>query len=479
MSSLPHDAIALPPGKLRLWRTDGSSLRNRQPISEGGDFVTPGTYTPAQLGITNTTSTVTLYAEAVAASQTVGDIRISATYSLGSGEQQCSLEQRSDAVRFTASKVDLFARGWNETAFVPAGGLIGTSVPHPQWPALTEGVLPGPYLTYRIRVLDPRPLTGEALFLDGQSLPLLSNGTWYETPEFVCLPIAPPSEGDLPPYPDIRLNGSGVVAEYNPSWVIWCEAEFFAPPTPAAEIANTVADVVKEMETAGWNGQGYHPDDAGAFGKEVHRRVALHLANQPQWMTDVYVRASDNTVLSIGQPPPGGVAGTTQVDVLRLKPNYQPQVGQVLDPSQIDDLFEIKTSVGGKISSIQKTALRDVMNGGRIQVVSSPRRWTHGGGWHATPRITKVIKIFSMVGMAASTGMAVKAIVNRDDYDDELDLVIAAFDRAAQATNEADRVLAKMEVVELLHNYLAHFMPAADAAKIVQWKQMEAALLNW
>lgn len=221
------------------------------------------------------------------------------------------------------------------------------------------------------------------------------------------------------------------------------------------------------------------PDDAGAFGKEVHRRVALHLANQPQWMTDVYVRASDNTVLSIGQPPPGGVAGTTQVDVLRLKPNYQPQVGQVLDPSQIDDLFEIKTSVGGKISSIQKTALRDVMNGGRIQVVSSPRRWTHGGGWHATPRITKVIKIFSMVGMAASTGMAVKAIVNRDDYDDELDLVIAAFDRAAQATNEADRVLAKMEVVELLHNYLAHFMPAADAAKIVQWKQMEAALLNW
>jgi len=111
---------------------------------------------------------------------------------------------------------------------------------------------PGHTLPNRIRVLDPRPLTGEALFLDGQSLPLLSNGTWYETPEFVCLPIAPPSEGDLPPYPDIRLNGSGVVAEYNPSWVIWCEAEFFAPPTPAAEIANTVADVVKEMETAGW-----------------------------------------------------------------------------------------------------------------------------------------------------------------------------------------------------------------------------------
>ena len=53
-------------GTIRIWKKDGFYARNGLIVLAGGDFVMPTTYTPQQLGFSDTNRTITLYVEAVA-----------------------------------------------------------------------------------------------------------------------------------------------------------------------------------------------------------------------------------------------------------------------------------------------------------------------------------------------------------------------------------------------------------------------------
>jgi hypothetical protein len=66
------------PGPLRLWKKDAEGVRTKwSPIFTGGDYVAPGVYTAAQLGLTATDWTAELYVEAVKdGGETPRDIRI-------------------------------------------------------------------------------------------------------------------------------------------------------------------------------------------------------------------------------------------------------------------------------------------------------------------------------------------------------------------------------------------------------------------
>lgn len=82
-------------GHLRLWMKDCTETRKKAGIASGGDYIPPGTHTPAQLGVTDQKRTVTLYAEGVTGSNSVGDQRITARVTDGHGTSA------EDAVRLT------------------------------------------------------------------------------------------------------------------------------------------------------------------------------------------------------------------------------------------------------------------------------------------------------------------------------------------------------------------------------------------
>ena len=52
-------------GDIRLWKKDAAAARNKATVKAGGDFVAPGVYTAADLGITAANLTITLYVEGV------------------------------------------------------------------------------------------------------------------------------------------------------------------------------------------------------------------------------------------------------------------------------------------------------------------------------------------------------------------------------------------------------------------------------
>src|SRR5262249_9105833 len=73
----PPDATYTPaPGSLRVWAKAGNVARNKAAVKDGGDYVKPDTYTPAQLGLTSGTRSVTLYVENIKPSTDPGDLRI-------------------------------------------------------------------------------------------------------------------------------------------------------------------------------------------------------------------------------------------------------------------------------------------------------------------------------------------------------------------------------------------------------------------
>jgi hypothetical protein len=410
--------------------------------------------------LTATGNPATLYVETVRESQSVADLTISIAVDFDASVT-CS-----DQVRVTAPRIELVGRWFGDTEFTQVGGLIGTSVDDPAGTPTPSGFTPGAYQTYKLLVYDPRPnLTG--VLLDNQPLELTSVGGQYVTAEFIGLPPNIPPGTTLPPYLSITIAGETVIGTYNPIWPFSSKSDLDVPEERHEFIGKFIKEAAEEMEAEGWTGP--PPPNTNAFGIEVHNRVGVKLNanNDGRWLTNVYVAYNDHPsepfrkILSIGQGPPGGSTGTVQIDVLRLKQGYSPQVGDILDPNQLDDLYEIKTSAGGKVDPGQKQRLKTV-RGGKIQISMSQRRWTFTLGWHKNPRVSKIVKMLGLVGLATSA----YAIINADDYDDEIDEIIAKLDAAKNEADDNEKRVQMVLALNDLKNYLNHFDPS-DSVNLV------------
>lgn len=216
------------------------------------------------------------------------------------------------------------------------------------------------------------------------------------------------------------------------------------------------------METSGWKGD---PKDRGAFGTEVHRRVAQQLPAKTkypgQWLFDVYVDQKTNKVLSIGAPPQGGVAGTTQIDILLLKGKKTLQVGDTLTPDVIKNIYEIKTSISGYVHSDQLKRLRLAKAGlnpiaaqtATITVVGTARRWTASMGWHDNPKYgvgKKILSVVGAVGLFSGAAYATSPEADRDLHD------IAQ--KVAKIRNENDPTVRAADQVLLLGGPIRSFL---------------------
>jgi hypothetical protein len=157
--------------------------------------------------------------------------------------------------------------------------------------------------------------------------------------------------------------------------------EIKLPDNPSDNaIARAVEESIDELEKAGWKPVPSPKTgriDPGAFGKEVERRVLEKLEGQPKiarrispfmakefkvWYTDI---TCDNNgkILSIGKGS-GGVQDTSktvQVDAIKVRPGYEPKVGDQLDVNRIEELYELKGNRDGLADRTQQGKLKSLL----------------------------------------------------------------------------------------------------------------------
>jgi regulation of enolase protein 1 (concanavalin A-like superfamily) len=316
---------------------------------------------------------------------------------------------------------------------------------------ISDEITPGSYATYKIRIHDPRQSGIDNFKIDDQEVSLTRTGNYYESEEFICTIDGERLDVEGVPEKVIYLRSEAPMGEYNPIWPFKSDPKPLPGPAGYRVVADLIDQSVKEMEA---NPSSWTATNDGSFGTEVHKRVSSKLQNKSGWLVDVYVENGTNRILSIGNSP-GSTTGTTQIDVLHLKSGYKPKVGQILDSSKIENLFEIKTSISGKIASDQKARLKAVMGGGKIVVAKSPKRWTMASGWEPNKRFGAGFKLLSLVGV----GSAVYAILNYDDEDEELDALIA---EAKQINGISDPDWKKASTIVWMgsvRNWLSQFFP--------------------
>lgn len=409
------DGLLMPaPGHLRIWTVDAAVQRSASDIRNGGHFVPPGTYSLQELGLIMG-QTITLYVEAIRPSSTTGDLTVTAALP-GTAI--------SDRVRFTATQFTVFGKALDEP-FIETGFFVPSMLPSP--PAMgSSGIMPGAYREYRVQIHDPR-LTTTSVQIGGTSLPLTRSGGMLESPTFILIV---PGSAPHPLLPSIELSGSDVVWAFNANGSTRLVTALQLSDWDA-ELARIIGDVVKDMEGA-WTPS--NPLDDGAFGKEVHRRVSEVLQGRAGWAVDVYVENGTNLIKSIGGPPSGGTTNTTQVDVLKLKSGYTPQVDDVLDHTKIDDLYDVKTTASGIPDAGQAGRLKRVLNGGvdggarDIRIGMVERRWVKASGWVNNARYDKGIGLLRMLGLAAGVVQSAEtahAMWAFQDDDPELQALLA------------------------------------------------------
>ncbi len=450
--TLDDNGWQLPLGKLRIWTEDGDDQRNPLPVLDGGDFVASGEYSLLDLGFVNGSDSITLYAEAVQRSNSTADLEISVELApsdeLGFGP--------SDIVRLTAVQVQLLGRNIDEASFRPVGAMIATNLhdaTDPPPPGTTEGA----WQTYVYRIYDPRDLVGTEFTLDGNVLPLRGAGvagTW-ETPEFVVLsPPFPPNAVGVPPAATpilMEADSTAVAWEYNPQGK--GKRTKVDPVTPAdKKLFPAVINNTNQMKAEGWAG-GTNPNNPGAFGNELHSRVFQSLGGQPNWHASVWVDPDTRTILSIGSSP-GSVPNSVEIDILKVKPGYTPQVGELLDVNQVLDNYEIKTSATGAVAPLKRQKLNQIFGTNNWKVVTPHRRWRLLSGWGWHPKGGTLWKYFAIVGLSASA----HAIVHAANFEDDLREVAKTYELAtAPGIPVNQREMRTMNFFEAVRIYIANF----------------------
>jgi hypothetical protein len=408
------------PGHLRVWTVDATFSRSASQLRAGGHYVPPGTYSLQELGITSG-QTLTLYVEAIRPSVATGDLSV--TVSVPS-------TPLSDRVRFTSTQFTVLGKALDEP-FQETGFFISSTLPSPAAVG-QDGIMAGAYREYRVQINDPRTTTTNVQ-IAGASLPLSRSGTTLESPTFVL--IAPGTTA----HPTLRsIEASGPFV----SWAFNAGARrrlvtSFQLTEWDTELAGIIIDVIKQMDGT-WRPS--NPDNPGEFGDVVHQRVGERLKGRAGWAVDVYVRNATNEIVSIGKPP-GDRTGTTQIDALKLKPGYTLEGKTVLDYTQIDDLYDVKTTASGIPDPKQAERLKSVLNGWQpggqrsIKVGMVERRWVASAGWVDNARGKNAIGLVRMIGLAAGvaqTSQTAHAMWSFKDDDPEFQSLLNAAQRVKQ-----------------------------------------------
>ncbi len=451
----------LPTGSLRLWRRAGDQARDKRPVSQDGDFLAPGTYALSELGL-DESPTATWYLEAVRESAATADLPLRLTL-LPFGEEDARAVE--DQVRVTSSRIELLGRGYQDTEFAHRDGMVATTTmdhePDPAIADLLAGTTPGAYQTYRLVVHDPRATGLDQITVDGQPVPMVRDGGAWQSSEFIAFETNDPL-GTSEEYCVVRIGATSVVTAYNPS--AHGPSGYFIPQTDADRVvAEGVESFCQTMYELPWVPA--NPLDPGAFGKAVHDQLADLVDGKPGWLAKVYVDTETRIVHATH-----ATLACVEVDAIYLTAGPAIGIGDVLPPSRIADLYEVKTSIQGSVASGQAEKLRAVLGDGRdFKAVRHPKhRYDVASG-----EMTKNSKWAKYVVLLAILGLqdTAYACVHPNEMADRLDEIHALAEDIRDdeyASPDEMQVRIITELLPAVTDYLAMLDCGVDYVDLVK-----------
>jgi len=252
----------------------------------------------------------------------------------------------------------------------------------------------------------------------------------------------------------INVSGSSVEIRYNGKTTLSLITSTMMEAADAlfTQVGGEVAESMKGFDPANRNGKNiagafegipdvYDPKHGVALGIEfearLHRRfselAAQGKALAGQFLSGVVVDNTTGKILASTQP----VHGATQVDVLFVKKNYVPQVGQTLDRTQVL-VYEVKTSASGAVEPQQFNRLQ-TLTGQPVRGIHSPLKYIADGAGSfkvaQNTRFRAFVNLLSAFGKRlpqALQGVAIAGIGLRA--------------MSAEAAVEEDRLLADLEI---------------------------------
>ncbi len=228
------------------------------------------------------------------------------------------------------------------------------------------------------------------------------------------------------------------------------------------------------MEQQKWTPR--NVDNPGEFGAIVHSRVAEELKRKRRWLANVYVRNGTNEIIAIGVHPGG--EDHTEIDALCLKKGVKkPKVGDILDPGDIESIYDVKTSASGAIPQEQRQRLKAIRRlwvdsnnlteqlDDTVKSVRPRRRWSYKHGQFAnTPRINNALRLFSVLGITGYVGGLLDTEAQAQEMDDILREArkIQSMQRGSQ-----ERMLAtSLWLLGPVRTYLTRMVPNDSAVNV-------------
>lgn len=467
--SIGDEGWELPPGNLRLWKSDGSEPRSAELLIDGGDYIAPGEYTLADLGLFGS-SEVTLYVESVRESQAEGDIVIAAAVKADEESDWVA----GDVVAGTGVRVVFAGRNLLDASFLEPVALVATHLA-PLGSTSIAGTTTGPWREFKIHIYDPRE-TLAATQIGDVWLSLHHDAAtqrWASDPFWIWLPGSSDNTAGAPtstPVPILQwppllrwqyaLAGGGERDDAIFKEIKVEVLDHMAPEQRA--IAETTRDVIAEMRAEGWVSR--NTADDGDYGKEVHRRVAQRLAGRPNTYWSVWLNPNTREIVSIGtQPSPN--AGMRELDVVCTEPGYTPQVGQQLDRTRVLSAAEIKTSITGYVDPKHRRFYDTAVGSNKWYVQNPVCRYT-GGGWVNVEKGVRTLQVAAVVGMASSAF----ACANPAQYDELRDNMLHEWEQAQRPDLDDVERTARFAVFALAFRaYMINFTPDETAVNVLTY----------
>jgi len=421
-------------GMARIWMKDGSETRDGRSILDGGDYIPPGEYAMADLGLTSSDPT-TLFLESLVASESEGDLAILVEVD-PTGDSDFTLY---DHVRATSVQVDFMTVDSESGLELRAGSLLATepydagAVELP-WPEEIE-FFHKP-VVHEVRVHDPRGLSGETFAVGGVELALSDAGAYWASERFW---IDPPPHFANPGVAVIPFETPRRIAVFSDEidWSYNPGGRSKKVEVPAASRTDKMFQsaqeaAIDEMEAdLSWRANYPNDSDEAAFGKEVHRRMALRMHGRKRWLANVWVANLDGaswTVVGINTPnrPPGIPQDVEfgELDFVRLRAGASVEVGDVFDMAKVQDgkaVYEVKTSARGRIARVQADRYKIVTGGSGNYRLSTPSRRFRNNAFEPHPiggrlfRINRLLVAAPFVGSALTMAFPADTQAAQDD----------------------------------------------------------------
>ena len=194
-----------------------------------------------------------------------------------------------------------------------------------------------------------------------------------------------------------------------------------------------------------------------------------------RWLKDYWIDFRTREIVGIGPNLPSGYShdNVQQVDMMYAKSGYQPVVGDILDPNQIDDHYDIKTSVRGRVSGRQLENFEEIFGPHKTKVGQSLRRWSLVDGWHDNETQGRRFKLIGIaIGVVTMATACVAWADESEMFYERIDPLLTAIKNEDDAL---ERRLLAIQAIQEAKTYLAKFTPDSTLVDILSWVMMYKA----